>query len=64
MRPRLTITEGNDELIWQIKHLRFSEWRGNVTDKDPPEKPRFSPHLSVRVCPDNWRVVVPPSAII
>jgi hypothetical protein len=38
MKPRLTIQEGNDELVWQIKHLRFSEWRGNVTDKDPPEK--------------------------
>jgi hypothetical protein len=21
-------------------YLRFSEWRGNVTDKDPPEKPQ------------------------
>jgi hypothetical protein len=38
MKPRLTITEGNDELVWQLKHLRFSEWRGNITDKDPPEK--------------------------
>ncbi len=38
MKPRLTFQEGNDELVWQLKHLRFSEWRGNVTDKDPPEK--------------------------
>jgi hypothetical protein len=40
MKPRLTIMKGNDELVWQISHLRFSEWRGNVTDKDPPEKPQ------------------------
>jgi hypothetical protein len=38
MKPQLTIMEGNDELVWQMSHLRFSEWRGNVTDKDPPEK--------------------------
>jgi len=37
-KPRLTITEGNDELVWQISHLRFAEWRGNVTDKDAPER--------------------------
>jgi hypothetical protein len=40
VKPRLTIMIGNDELVWQISHLRFSEWRGNVTDKDPPEKPQ------------------------
>jgi hypothetical protein len=40
MKPRLTIMQGNDELVWQMSHLRFSERRGNVTDKDPPEKPR------------------------
>lgn len=38
MRPRLTIMRGNDELVWQISHLRFSEWKASVTDKDPPEK--------------------------
>lgn len=27
MKPRLTIMTGNDELVWQISHLRFSEWR-------------------------------------
>lgn len=40
MKPRLTIMEGNEELVWQISHLRFAEWRGNVVDKDPPEKPQ------------------------
>jgi hypothetical protein len=40
MKPRLTIMTGNEELVWQISHLRFAEWRGNVTDKDPPEKPQ------------------------
>jgi hypothetical protein len=29
---------GNDELVWQLGHLRFSEWRANSTDKDPPER--------------------------
>jgi len=38
MKPRLTMMEGNEELVWQMGHLRFAEWRGNVTDKDPPEK--------------------------
>lgn len=41
-RPRLTIVRDcghNDELIFQIKNLRFREWRGNVTDKDAPEDP-------------------------
>jgi hypothetical protein len=37
-KPRLTIMEGNDEFVWQMSHLRFAEWRGNVTDKDAPEK--------------------------
>ena len=37
-RPRLTIMRGNDELVWQLGHLRFSEWRANATDKDPPER--------------------------
>jgi hypothetical protein len=40
LKPRLTIMEGNEELVWQISHLRFAEWRGNVVDKDPPEKPQ------------------------
>src|SRR5438309_2109183 len=30
LRPRLTFMKGNDELVWQISHLRFAEWRGNV----------------------------------
>jgi hypothetical protein len=38
LKPRLTIMPGNDELVWQLLHVRFAEWRGNVTDKDPPEK--------------------------
>ena len=37
-KPRLTIMEENDEFVWQMSHLRFAEWRGNVIDKDPPEK--------------------------
>jgi hypothetical protein len=37
-KPLLTIMEGNDEFVWQMSHLRFAEWRGNVTDKDAPEK--------------------------
>lgn len=40
MKPTLTIMEGNEEVVWQISHVRFAEWRGNVTDKDPPEKPQ------------------------
>jgi hypothetical protein len=39
-KPRLTIMQSNDELVWQMSHLRFAEWRGNVVDKDPPEKPQ------------------------
>jgi hypothetical protein len=39
-KPRLTIMEGNDELCWQLSHLRFAEWHGNVTDKDAPEQPQ------------------------
>ena len=38
LEPELTFMKGNDELVWQISHLRFAEWRGNVVDKDPPEK--------------------------
>ncbi len=37
-KPRLMIMRGNDELVWQLGHLRFSEWRTNSTDKDPPER--------------------------
>ena len=37
-KPRPTIMEGNEEFVWQMSHLRFAEWRGNVTDKDAPEK--------------------------
>src|ERR1700747_3193622 len=42
MRPRLTILGNcgdNDQLAYQLKNLRFREWKGNVTDKDPPEEP-------------------------
>ena len=42
-RPRLTIWAkcgDNDELIYQLKSLRYREWRGNVTDKDAPEEPQ------------------------
>jgi hypothetical protein len=42
LRPRLTIWEGcgdNDVLVRQLKSLRWKEWKGNVTDKDPPEEP-------------------------
>jgi hypothetical protein len=38
LKPRLTIMQGNDELVYQLQHIRFAEWRGNVVDKDPPEK--------------------------
>ncbi len=41
-RPRLTIWDrcgGIDELVYQMKHLRFREFKGNVMDKDPPEAP-------------------------
>ena len=37
-RPLLRIMRGNDELVWQLMHLRFSEWKVNSTDKDPPER--------------------------
>lgn len=39
IRPRLRIMRGNDEFVWQLSHLRYQEWKGTVTDKDPPEKP-------------------------
>lgn len=40
--PRLTIWDGcgdNAKLVWQLKNLRYREWKGNVTDKDAPEEP-------------------------
>src|SRR5436853_4533994 len=39
-RARLRIFDvpENKELIWQLQHLRYQEWKGHV-DKDPPEKP-------------------------
>ena len=43
MRPRLTIMRGcgdNDELVYQLKSLRYREWKGTVTDKDAPEEPQ------------------------
>jgi hypothetical protein len=42
-RPRLTIWSGcgdNDELVYQLKSMRFREHRGNITDKDAPEEPQ------------------------
>jgi hypothetical protein len=42
-RPRLTIMRGcgdNDELVYQLKSLRYREWKGTVTDKDAPEEPQ------------------------
>ena len=38
VRPRLRIMRGNDELVWQLGHLRFAEWHTSATDKDPPGK--------------------------
>src|ERR1700733_15793644 len=37
-RPRLRIMRGNDELVWQLMHLRFSEWQVNSNGKDPPAR--------------------------
>src|SRR5437879_3966247 len=39
MRPQLAIQSGNEELVYQISHLRFAEFRGNVVDKDDPQMP-------------------------
>lgn len=42
-RPRLTIFAGcgdNDVLVYQMKSLRYREWKGAVTDKDAPEEPQ------------------------
>lgn len=41
-QPRLRIMRGNDELVWQLMHLRFDEWRGAgmAAEKDPPERVR------------------------
>ena len=42
-RPTLTIMRGcwdNDKLCEQLRTLRFREWKGNVTDKDPPRDPQ------------------------
>ena len=42
MRTRLRIVRGmgsNDELAYQLRTLRYREWKGNVTDKDAPEEP-------------------------
>jgi len=41
-KPTLTIFAGcgdNDELAYQLKTLRYREWKGNVADKDAPEEP-------------------------
>jgi len=40
-RPKLTIWDkcgDNAKLVWQLKNARYQEFKGNVTDKDPPEK--------------------------
>jgi hypothetical protein len=29
----------DNELVYQIGHLRFAEWRENVIDKDDPQMP-------------------------
>ncbi len=39
LRPLLTVMDDNDELVYQIRHLRFAEWRGNVVDKNDPQMP-------------------------
>jgi hypothetical protein len=39
MKPRLTIMTGNEELVWQISHLRFSEWRGGPAGKGTRKTP-------------------------
>jgi hypothetical protein len=41
-RPRLRIFKGNEELCYQISHLRFDEWKGAgmAAEKDPPERVR------------------------
>jgi hypothetical protein len=39
MQPTLTLMQGNDELAYQISHLRFAEFRGNVLDKESPQMP-------------------------
>jgi len=42
-RPQLTIWDrcgDNHKLVSQLKGLRFREWKGNVSDKDPPEEPQ------------------------
>lgn len=42
-RPTLTIMRGcgdNDLLCEQLRTLRFREWKGNITDKDPPRDPQ------------------------
>ncbi len=39
MRPQLRVMPGNEELVHQISHLRFAEWRGNVIDKNDPQSP-------------------------
>lgn len=41
-KPKLTILRGigdNDELAYQLRTLRYREFKGNVTDKDAPEEP-------------------------
>jgi hypothetical protein len=41
LRPKLTFMGdgANDELVYQISHLRFAEFRGNVVDKEDPQMP-------------------------
>jgi hypothetical protein len=42
-RPKLVIWQDcgdNDELVYQLKTLRFREWKGTVDDKDAPEEPQ------------------------
>jgi hypothetical protein len=42
VKPTLTVWAGcgdNDELAWQMRNLRYREWRGQVLDKDAPKDP-------------------------
>ena len=35
----MELLEGHDELVYQISHLRFAEFRGNVVDREDPQMP-------------------------
>ncbi len=46
-KSQLTIMQNNDEFVWQMSPLKFAEWRGIVTDKDPPEQAHGRPRRLV-----------------